>query len=488
MKLKDLLYKTQALPYVFFLLNFLLKFIFIDTQDICIDEPFTIYHAQFGVSDIITFLKPTNNPPLFEILLHYWIKLFGISPVSVRFLPVVFSSLAVIFIYKTANKLFGPIVAFIASVIFSCSSYQYYYAHDARAYSLFLLLSITGLFLFISILKDSNSIKNKVLFSIINVLLIYTHYFGFIVLFVQFVYLLFLQRNKLKDFFLLYVFSLLFFIPQLLVFFQRTFDSATQGTWIEVGIGIESLYNKLVLFSNMPVVAVLCIALMLAYVIKLFFVKSTADVTGSDMKNNLLLISLWFFAPFFIMFLVSYKVPVFLDRYLIFITPAFYILVAYLSYSVFDKKQINGMAASLIVIAFIATLNINPSKKREAKKAVEYVMSKKESKTLVIICAHDFINNFTYYYNQKIFTGITAGNEYKKLTAELNAENVYPIRTISELPSEKLNKFEKVIFLDAAADFSNPGNRIYETLIQGYTERNKTHFKNIFNVYEFDRN
>lgn len=485
MKLKELLYHTKTLPLAFFLLNFVLKFLFIDAQDICIDEPFTIYHAQFPISDIVQFLQPTNNPPLFEIILHYWIKIFGISPISVRFLPVLFSSLAVIYIYKIARWSVNEKVAIIAALLFTFSGYQYYYAHDARAYSLFLLLTVYSVYQLLMIM-DEAAIGKQIGFVITNVLLIYTHYFGFIVWFVLFLYLLINRFNKLKLFSVLYTVSLVFYIPQLLIFFLRTIDSTVHGTWIEEGIGAESLYNKIVLFSNAPVIAVLCLIILFSGLIKLIVVNKSTE--SKRVLSNLQLLLIWFFLPFFIMFFVSFKVPVFLDRYLIFITPAFYILIAYTSYALFSNELYKNVALSLIAIGFLVTVTINPSKKRDSKLTVDYVREIKDDSTLVIICAHDFINNFTYYYDQKIFSDIVPGDEYNRLTAQLNKENVYPVRRIDEISSETIVKFKKVIFLDAAADFSNPGNGIYDFLKKNYSEKSKMPFKNIFNVYQFQKN
>ena len=93
-------FNTYVLPFLLVLLNFFLNRGGLTANSIALDEPFSIYVAQFEVSKIIAYLSTGNNPPLFELILHYWIKLFGIKPSSVRFLPCLFSSLTALYIFK----------------------------------------------------------------------------------------------------------------------------------------------------------------------------------------------------------------------------------------------------------------------------------------------------------------------------------------------------------------------------------------------------
>ena len=103
--------KKHFIVLALFLLNIIIKVMYLSFQPISHDEPFTVYHAQFDFYNIIHYLKNYNNPPLFELILHFWIKCFGISPFSVRFLPMLFSSLSVVLFYKIGvinNRFKGP--------------------------------------------------------------------------------------------------------------------------------------------------------------------------------------------------------------------------------------------------------------------------------------------------------------------------------------------------------------------------------------------
>lgn len=93
------------------------------SQPIANDEPFTIYHAQLQLPFMLSELSHYNNPPGFEILLHFWIRIFGIGAVSVRFLPMVFSSAAAVVLYFLGKRFFNFRIGLFAALLFTFSSF-----------------------------------------------------------------------------------------------------------------------------------------------------------------------------------------------------------------------------------------------------------------------------------------------------------------------------------------------------------------------------
>ncbi|MDY0342400.1 MAG: hypothetical protein RBR28_02435 [Lentimicrobium sp.] len=51
--LKETLASNWAIPLLLFSVGFLWKLFFISHRDICLDEPFTIFHAQQSISHIL---------------------------------------------------------------------------------------------------------------------------------------------------------------------------------------------------------------------------------------------------------------------------------------------------------------------------------------------------------------------------------------------------------------------------------------------------
>lgn len=479
--------KTKTLQIIFvpaalILLNFILKILFIGSQSIAGDEPFSIYYAQMDVSSIFSHLGSGNNPPLYEILLHHWIKLFGISPLSARFLPFLFSVATVYFIYRVGMRFFNFHIALTASLLYTFSNYHLFHSHESRVYSLFAFLAILSMYFFLVLAANPKSRKYYILLILSNALLIYAHYFGFFVLAVQLISLLCfaeLRKNMLKNYSLAHLLVLIFYIPQLSGIISRFSEVSSKGTWLKPPGGIESLYNMLWRFSNAPVVTVICFAVLVISLLKLIIQKSfPSNLPGK-------IISIWFVFPFLFMFFISYQLPMFHDRYLIYITPAYYLLLAICADYLFAKNIFKNVLAGLLVILFAASFRSDVDNKRHVKEAITKIMELKDKNTLVIFCPAHFTPNFAYYYNINYFTEVDNVHAYAKMTKRLNEEKIFPVNSINDLNKSDLTKASKIIYLDAAADFDFPNNNILSTLQNDFSFSDHFKFYEVFNVYVF---
>ncbi len=95
LKMKKYIY--CILPVLSMLLNLIIKGLYITNDALAHDEPFSVYYSQFDIINIIKELSKGNNPPLYEIFLHFWISFFGISELSVRFLSLISAIITVFY-------------------------------------------------------------------------------------------------------------------------------------------------------------------------------------------------------------------------------------------------------------------------------------------------------------------------------------------------------------------------------------------------------
>jgi mannosyltransferase len=109
-----------------------------------IDEALTIGIASHPASSIPGVLRHDGAPPLFYLLLHYWLDLFGSSPVATHCLPLIISFLTVPAGYWAGRELFGRSAALATSALMATNPFLSWYSTETRMYTLVVLLAIVG--------------------------------------------------------------------------------------------------------------------------------------------------------------------------------------------------------------------------------------------------------------------------------------------------------------------------------------------------------
>lgn len=465
------------------LLNLVFKVLFLDSQPIAGDEPFSIYMAGMSPSEIVTHLMTGNNPPLWELLLHYWTRVFGIGPFSVRFMPLLFSSFTAVVIFRIGSDFWNWRMGLVASLLFTFSNYHVFFSHEARCYPLFALLTVISMGLFLNLIERKlRPLPNILLFAIVNTLLIYTHFFGFWILFLQLlvaVGLLFSSATKKSGAYGLIGLgiSLLGYLPYLPVFIKRFRESATHGTWVPRPDGLDGLYTMLWNFSNQPLVTVVCIILIVLGIVHIALRREQKlTMPGA-------VVFAWFFIPFLLMFGLSYAVPMWLDRYLVFVSPAYYLMLALILDRLFSTPKMFAMAATVLVALFACTVNPDVSNKRDVRGAVLKIKELRNQypNAPIYICPDWTDLHFLYYWNQQCFRSESSIRVIETKNIEcLSEDGVYTIQNANTL---NLNGVKDVIYFDAAADFSYPNNGILTQLKSSFTQCEHFHYPEVFNVY-----
>ena len=303
---------SYIIPFFFFILNILFRWVAIEFNSLAGDEPFSVYYAQMDITDIIRHLKSGNNPPLYEIFLHYWIHWFGIGEVAVRIPSLIFTALTASYIYKLGNEFFSKAVGITSAFIFTLSNYATLFSHEARVYALFGLLTVLSFYYFLRWLNNQSSKRDWVALSLIYALLMYSHYFGIMVVGLQLSLGIIMKINDLKSlkkYGLIVLGSVALFSPYLYIVFVRMFDSLESGTWLTPPDGWASMSYILNLFLNSQNLVKCFITLMILSLLLWGF-------RNRVISKNTVVVLCWFFVPFFGIFFISYSFPMFHDRYL----------------------------------------------------------------------------------------------------------------------------------------------------------------------------
>ena len=204
---------------------------------------------------------------------------------------------------------------------------------------------------------------------------------------------------------------------------------------------MEELYNMLWRWSNQPVLVVGFIV-----VIAVALWRTKAKDLG--LRIGLL----WAFLPLFGLFLVSFAVPVFLDRYLVFGAPGFALAVATALGQVSDDRRVTTAIPVAAVLGMAFTFHPWQGKGREPSKAVEQVVRWEEGVFLLLIAPGYFALTYAWHLDKELLRGP------KPLELALIERNVFRVDHPDHFVALESDE-EAVILVDAASRITDPEQR-----------------------------
>jgi len=418
------------------------------------DECFSLYHAQFPIPTIWKELSRGNNPPLFETLLHFWIKAVGYSESSVRILPTVLISMATAGIWRLALSLYRSLFSAAAACLFFLGSNTVLlFAHEVRAYGLLLCLSVACQALWV-LARGEKSNSLKMMWSLSAIALAYTHFFGLWILLIQAIYdLKSYLKNKNKIAFLhqfspwfLVIFA---YLPYLRVLMVRFIDSASSGTWMEPAPW-SAPYFTLWKFTNIPMAVFPTIIL--------FILAIKTSVKSSKIPSNIaprhyLIVS--FAVPFLIMWLISLPspvcIPMFNERYSSFVIPSLTLIIAgQIDFRNFSKESLVPfkIPIALWIFLLVGLYSFRAVVVNQNIDVRSIVQETQKNNTIPIVLEPDHSAfQWLYYTHPDKFKQWRSDSIYHHMAQQLIKENVFILRTRNSLDSLGLSDFDSLYYV-----------------------------------------
>ncbi|MHB1929984.1 MAG: glycosyltransferase family 39 protein, partial [Acidimicrobiales bacterium] len=142
-----------------------------------LDEAISVNIAKLPLSQLHGALRQDGAPPLYYVLLHFWMLVLGRSDVAIRALGGVASVTALPFFWAAGRRLGGTRVAWITFFLAVTSPFAIFYATDARMYSFMILWCLLG-FLALARALERPSAGRLVALGLLSAVTLYTHYWG----------------------------------------------------------------------------------------------------------------------------------------------------------------------------------------------------------------------------------------------------------------------------------------------------------------------
>lgn len=489
-------------------------------QSLWLDEAVQAITAKESFGYIFQEIVGDFHPPLYHFLMHFWVRVFGSSEIALRIPSVIFGVLTVWVVYKIAQELSvisgqgsvgGKIpttvnrsLAAIAALFMATAPFHIYYSQEARMYSMTCFFASLSMYYFLKVIGDRVSATSEkpitssrllmAEYLISSALLIYSDYYGFLIVLSQGIYLLI--KRKYKYLILNTFFLILIFVPWLPMFLKQvnagitathilpewgelvnlSFFKALPLTFVKFSLGRITIFDKRLYFA----ISSLLVGIYGFFIIggfsyqlsvirdRYLAIEKKRQITGNW---SLIAIWTWFFVPLILAWGASLFVPNYQPFRLLLIIPAFYLLLAF-GISSFKNKTVQIALFSFVVITNLLSASFyyfNPFFQREDWKGVaDYVIRKN---ALAVLPSETSFWPLRYYDSQN------------------KIEIAFGSRGIEKVGSKPLNiaSSEKVFYIRYLVPLFDPHEKILKHLEElNYSKIKETSFNQI-PVWEYQR-
>ena len=399
--------RTSLMLIAMVLVAFALRCYRLDYQSLWRDEVDAIVFSQGTFLELVQQLtRRGHNGPLYFVFLKGWRSLSGDSEFALRYFSLVGGVLMVPLIYRVGRRLgLSKVAAAAAALLVTTSPYLVWYSQEAKMYTWLACLILISVYAYqAALLSSRRSSGWWALFVISTSLAFYTHILSPLMLAV-FLAWAWLQRSLWQRHRTGWVVSMsLLSLPYLpLIAWQlplllNQYQSGHPFYPIERQVSLlVQLYSSGILQSNYGLYAVgIAVFLLL---VGLFLSNEARPEPLS--ARQAALPGLWLGLPIILIYLISLQVSVFEDRYLIYVIPAFYVLIAVGLTVVVRYSRLVAMAIfGIFLVLNLVSIYYQASRavKADFRAAAEYIAGSKPESPTVMFQMPYLQSTFSYYF------------------------------------------------------------------------------------------
>ena len=197
-------------------------------------------------------LPDSHVAPLYYLIGHIWVSIFGDSITAIRSLSAIFGVGAIGAMFWCASMLFNSSQAgFMAAALLASSPFMVLYSQEARMYSLWTLTILLCHGCFIQAIRNPTR-RSWLLYSISATISFYSHLFTLFIIASHCTYIFltniwsrfhFDSPKTLKKFSLSIVFTLGFFAPWIVVILAKASDVRARAGWLNAPVPWDKVIN-----------------------------------------------------------------------------------------------------------------------------------------------------------------------------------------------------------------------------------------------------
>lgn len=420
-------------------------------QSFWLDEGASISFARLPIGSLFSSISGDFHPPLYYLLLHFWLPIAGRSEWMIRLPGIVFGALCIPVLYRLLTELLGKEkrkVALIASLLLMVNPLHIYYSAELRMYSLNALLALLSWLYLLRAVKDKS--KNHLhwhYFTLVSLLNFYTFYGALFNLTSQWLFVFWQHKKKLKSFAICNMLVVLLFLPWVPTFMKQLsgggYLTKVLPGWSELSGNLSP--KSLGLIMAKFTIGRITLANKSAYAIfvagiSLYFLLCSYLVSLTKEGKPLLI---WFFGSLSFAIFVSLHTPVLgYWRYIFLIPPFVSIIALGLSNLPGSAYGFNLFVVFLVFILGNLIFWTNPSFQREDWRNAAKLISKDASLSIVnfpdVFSPLKFYAPEVYFYPDQDSLGKVRVDLDQSLPLFLKGKNiVFVFDYLSDLTDKK---------------------------------------------------
>jgi mannosyltransferase len=325
------------------------------------DEAFSALYIRYSWSEMMYRIGLDVHPPLYYWVLRIWGYVFGQGLLSLRALSILFGILTVYAGYLFVKKAFSnEKLAIIAAFFLAINPFQIQYSLEARMYTLGTFLVLFSSWMLLKAL-ETNKLKYWVFFGLLTAAGFYTHYYLVFSIAAQGLYVLYYLyiNKKFKDRITLYslgsfVFAAILYIPWIPTLLQQL-QRVQAAYWIPEPDrwSVPSTIWKMMFGGQGNDHTTLFFTALFAVILLIYFFRETKPPIR------------WFVVlgvaiPFVAAIGLSFKQAIYQDRYFVFASLFFTILIAatlFLVPKYTTRRTLTVLFAVLSLVLFFKNWN-----------------------------------------------------------------------------------------------------------------------------------
>lgn len=341
-----------------------------------------------NVTTMLQRVREDVHPPLYFALLDVWVMAVGESVMALRYFSVLAAMLGLAATYALGVRLFDRNVALLAVIILMTLSFYVYFARELRMYSLVVALAALSTLVYLRWLATPTRL-NTLFYTLTLAALLYTHYTTATLFVVHLGYLFLIllgearfaptkntnsvNRIHLTRWILPFVLGLLLFTPWVPTLISQIQDNPNGPLAFPVPTNVETMLELVRIVAGGAGVVYGAVIIAYLFAIRVEHARPLRDrehkIKARTMPTNTpslstgrgtgggVLLLLWLLLPPVLLWLINATlINIYQVRYVIFILPAWALLMGYVIIRVGQIRYFRALHAAPLLIALLVVI------------------------------------------------------------------------------------------------------------------------------------